>query len=106
MMPLCLSSGVIERSCAVLRFGHDLGELARDVAFRTADDLAFGQAFREATLHVGAGARAPAQPRDHDHVERGIRLAVAATVESAPAGLARGCLDRAGSAQRGEGALV
>src|SRR6266511_2313552 len=72
------------------------------VALEAADDLLLGLALGGAPGEVVAGGLVPAQPHDHDPVERGVGLAVAAAVEPIPAGLAGGGLDGGAAAQRGE----
>src|SRR5690242_7416970 len=47
-------------------------DLAGDVAFEAADDLFSGHAFFGAACGVGAGAGVPAQPAEHDPVERAV----------------------------------
>ena len=54
---------------------------------------------------VGAGAGVPAQPAEHDAVEGGVGLAVAAAVEPVPVGLAGGGGDRGDAAEHGERGL-
>src|SRR5438132_2194665 len=58
--------------------------LPRDVAFEAAEDLTPVQTLGGALGGVGAGALAMAQAADGDHVQRPVRLAVAAEVESVP----------------------
>ena len=65
-----------------------------------------GLALGEASLQVVLGARIPAQAGEHDGVEGGVGLPVAAAVETAALGLAGGRLDGAGAAQGREGRLA
>ena len=79
-------------------------DLSGDESFEAADDLAFGEAFGSSALHVGDGRRVPSHADDHDSVERRVRLAVAAVIESMTAvGLARSCGNRAGAAEHRKG---
>jgi len=48
----------------------------------------------------------PAQAGQRDAIQRGVGLPVTAAVEAAALGLARGRLDRADAAQRGEASLA
>jgi len=82
LMLLWMSSGGLK----LVRV-DELVELTGDVAFEASHDLLLGQAFLGASLGVGAGARVPAQSAEHDPVESGVGLAVAA-VEPVAAGLA------------------
>src|SRR6266849_44621 len=81
-------------------------ELAGDVALEAADDLGFGQALGGATVGVGAGASAVAEPADSDQVECAVGFAVAAAVEPVSARASGGGGDRTGAAWLGEGAVV
>ena len=63
-------------------------DLAGGVALEAADDLRLGPAFGEASLHVGAGAFAVAEPTDDDHVQRTVGLTVSTAVEAMSDGLA------------------
>jgi hypothetical protein len=83
-----------------------LRRLAGDVALDAADDLLTGLALSGAPGGVVAGGLVVAQPHDHDAVQRGVGLAVAAAVEPVPAGLAGGGLHRGGAAQRDERGLA
>jgi hypothetical protein len=80
-------------------------DLSGHVALEAAKDLFVGLALGGAPGGVVAGGLMPAQPYDHDAVQRGVGLAVAAAVEAVPAGLAGGGLHRRGAAQRGERGL-
>ena len=57
-------------------------DLAGDVAFQDAHDLAGGEPFVGATRDVFAGAFIAAHAREHDPPQRMVRLAVPAGVES------------------------
>lgn len=81
-------------------------ELAGDVAVEAADDLGFGQALGGATVGVGAGASAVAQPTDGDQVECTVGLAITAPVEPVSARASGGGGDRACATEAGEGAIV
>src|SRR5690606_19375637 len=81
-MLLWMSSGEFK----MVWCGDDLVELAGDVAFEAADDLLLGLALLGASFHVGAGAGVPAQAAEHDPVEGGVGLAVAASVQAVPGG--------------------
>jgi hypothetical protein len=82
--------------------GDDLVDLAGDVSLEAADGFAAGFAFGDAAVEVVAGAGVPAQPGQGDAVERGVGLPVAAAIESATAGFARGRFQRADAAQGGK----
>jgi hypothetical protein len=71
-----------------------------------ADGFAAGFAFGDAAGEVVAGASVPAQPRQSYAVKRRIGLSIAAAVQPATAGLARGCFQGVDAAQRGEGCLA
>src|SRR5712691_7828250 len=81
-------------------------ELAGDVALEAADDVAFGEAFGGAAGGVGAGSGAVVQPADGDHVQRLVRLAVAATVESVARRASGAGGDRGGGADAREGGFA
>ncbi len=68
--------------------------LAGDVALEDADDLALGEAFLDAALHVAAGAGVAAHAGDDDAPEGVVGLAVAAGVEAMAGDLAGGRGDR------------
>src|SRR4051812_29184668 len=57
-------------------------DLAGDVALEAADDLLAGLVFGCAASGVGAGGLMPSQSDDHDAVEGGVGLPVAAAVDS------------------------
>ncbi len=76
------------------------------VAFEASDDFATGLAFLDAPFVVVLGARVEAQASLHDPVQSGVRLPVAATVETPVLPSARGTLHRTDPAQRGEGRLA
>jgi hypothetical protein len=80
--------------------------LAGDVALEAADDLGLGLALGDAALGVGAAALAVAQADDGDHVQGAVGVSVAVGVESMTVAAAAGDRDRAGAAERGEGAVV
>lgn len=77
-------------------------DLAGDVAFEAPDDLTADLALADPTVKVGAGGRVPPQTGENDPVERGFGLPVTSMVEAPSFGPARGLLDRAHPAQRGE----
>src|ERR1700733_6859658 len=77
-------------------------DLAGDVPFEAAHDLALGFAFGGAALDVCARALAVAQPAYGDEVKRAVGLAVAAVVEAGAVGLAGRGGDRAGAAEHRE----
>src|SRR5215208_4284287 len=81
-------------------------DLAGDVALEAPHDLSAGPALGGAAGGVVAGGLVPAQSDEHDPVEGGVGLPVAAAVEPMPDGLAGGRLDRAGTAQRREGGVA
>src|SRR5690606_27123077 len=83
-MLLWTSSGEFKIVCC----GDEVVELAGDVALEAPDDLLFGQAVLGASFGVGAGAGVPAQAAQHDAVEGGVGVAVAAAVEAVPVGAA------------------
>ena len=62
--------------------------LAGDVAFQAAHDLSVREPFGSATLDVVAGSRVATHAGQHDAVERGVGLAVTATVQAIPGGFA------------------
>ena len=64
-------------------------ELASDVAFQDAHDLASGTTFSDTSRDVFAGTFIAAHAGEHDPPQRMVRLAVPAGVESMPNGLAR-----------------
>src|SRR6266566_2844900 len=68
-------------------------DLAGDVALEAAHDFAFGLAFGGASLRVGSGARAEAQPADSDEMQSTVGLAVAAVVQAVAGRLAGGGWD-------------
>ena len=63
-------------------------DLAGDVAFEAADDLALALALAGAPLDVGLGRLVVAHADEDDPVERRVGLAVAASVEPVTARLA------------------
>ena len=87
--------------------GAEVGiDLAGDVALQAADDFFLGFSFGCAAFGVGAGSRVRAQAGEHDPPQGVVGLAVAAGVEPAADGLARGCRDRGGAAQVRPGGLA
>jgi hypothetical protein len=84
-----------------------LEDFACDVAFERPDDLGFGAALGETTLHVGDGAGfALAEAGQHDPPQGVVRLAVAALVEAVPAvGLAGAGWHRGDPTDLGPGRL-
>src|SRR4249920_2048892 len=66
---------------------EDCEHLAGDVALQAANDLLGGLAFGETSCHVVLGRLMPAQPHDHNPVQRRVGLPVTTTVEAMPAGL-------------------
>src|SRR6266487_2858667 len=70
------------------RIGQDGVEFSSDVALQAADDLGLGLALSGPPLHVGAGGWMPAHAAHGDQVQRRVRLAVAATAQPMPGGLA------------------
>ncbi len=81
-------------------------ELAGDVAFERADDLAPGATLGGATRDVSAGPQAGDHAHRDDAPERMIRAAVPAAVESLTDGQARGGIDRSDATEVGEGSLA
>lgn len=73
-------------------------DLAGDVAFEAADDLAFRHALLRPSLDVGAGACITADACHDDPVEGSVGLAVATAVQPPAPSLSRGLLDRADAA--------
>src|SRR6266516_5203444 len=98
-----MSSGAGEFLSAGL--GERCVDLAGDVAFQAADDLAFAFAFAGAPDDVGPGRLVVADADEDDPIERGVCLAVAAAVEPVAVRLARGGPDRGGAAEHREGGL-
>ena len=82
---LLLSTGAV----AADRVEH----LAGDIALQAADDLGLVLALADAAGDVVAGSFIGAHAHDRDSPERGVRLAVAAAVESMPAAFAAAGLD-------------
>src|SRR6266496_1561519 len=80
-------------------------DLAADVAFEAALDLAFALALAGAAVDVGPGRLVVAHADEDDAVECGVGLAVAAPVEPVAVCLARGGVDRGGAAEHREGGL-
>jgi len=60
-------------------------DLAGNVAFQAAHDLWGVQSFGSAARHVAAGLGVVAHAGEHDAIQRGVGLAVAAAVEPIPA---------------------
>jgi hypothetical protein len=61
---------------------------ADDCTLEATDDLLFGLSLGGAPLNIGAGGRVPAQPVDHDEIDRGVGLAVSAAVAQSRASAA------------------
>src|SRR5215216_3688902 len=80
--------------------------LTRDVALEAAEDLRLALPFGGPAPRVGACARAVAQAADGDQVQRAVGVAVAAVVEAVASGLARGCRQRTGAAERSKRGLA
>src|SRR5665647_968288 len=78
-------------------------DLAGDVAFEAAHDLAFALALAGAAVNVGPGRLVVAHADEDDAVECGVGLAVAAPVGPVAVCLARGGVDRGGAAEHREG---
>lgn len=92
-----------------LELGEVVGEgrvdLSGDVASEAAHGLAFGLALGDASLQIGLGPLAVAEP-DHDgHVQRPVGATIATRVEPVTLGLSGGGLDRRCCAQVREGSL-
>jgi hypothetical protein len=98
----CRLSGVF----GIGSWSQEWVDLAGDISLEATDDFAAGPAFGETAFEVGAGGGVPAQPGQHDAIQRGVCLPVAAVVEAHALGLARGRFDRTGAAQGGEGRLT
>src|SRR5215217_665771 len=86
--------------------GRNTRPMRQRMMSEAADDVLAGLALGGAPGGVVAGRLVPAQPHDHDAVQRGVGLAVAAPVQAMAAGLARGGLHRRAAAQRGERGLA
>ncbi len=87
--------------------GAEVGiDLAGDVTLQAADDFLLGFSFGCAAFDIGAGGRVRAQAGEHDPPQGVVGLAVAARVEPAADGLARGCRDGGGAAQVRPGGLA
>jgi hypothetical protein len=76
------------------------------VAFQAAYDLAFYLSSSDASLQVEASALVLSHAGDHDAVQSGVGLPVSAAVEPTALALPRGLLNRADTAQGGEGCLA
>src|SRR6266540_5420516 len=81
-------------------------DLAGDVALEAAQDLLLGLALGGAPGEVVAGGLVPAQPDDHDAVQRRVGLAVTTAVQPVADGLARGGIHWRGAAEGGERGLA
>ena len=95
-------------SCAAGHLGWVLEgreDLAGNVAFEATDDLGLAQSLSGAAAYVCLGPAIVTKPDHHDTIESRIGLAVAATVQPMPAGLAGGSRFRTHPAQGGEGSL-
>jgi hypothetical protein len=64
----------------------DTEHLASDVTFQATDDFRFGLALFYTPLQVYPGSIVVTEPDDHYSIEGGVRLAVAATVETVAVG--------------------
>ena len=64
-------------------------DLPGNEAFEAAQDVGFREPFTNPSGRVGLGLFVPAQPDHGDAVQGGIGLAVTATVQAVPVGLAR-----------------
>ena len=99
--------GVGHRCVRVCQVGFEGAvDLAGDRAFETADDVLVVFAGFGAPGRVALGAGAASEPEDGDEVQRPVGLAVASGVEPVAVGLAGGCFDWAGAAERRERALA
>ena len=63
-------------------------DLSSNVAFETADDVAYAQSLRGSTSHVCSGPRVMTLPDDDNAIERRVGLTVATGAETMPVGLA------------------
>src|SRR5215213_4594235 len=89
LMPLWMSSGLEQRI-----------ELSGDVALEAPQRFSFGLPLSDSALNIGRSARVPTHPGQRDAVDGRVSSPVPAPAEPAPAGVPRGCLDRADAAQR------
>ena len=80
-------------------------DFASDIAFEAADDLSFAHALLGAAPHIRDGSLIVAEPNHNHPMKSGVGLAVAATVEPVPIGLAGGSRQRTDSTESGEGGL-
>jgi hypothetical protein len=64
----------------------DSEDFASHVAFQATNDFRFGLALFHAPLKVYPGSIVVTEPDDHYSIEGGVRLAVAATVETVAVG--------------------
>ena len=95
------------RECGLADGAAEVGiDLAGDVALQAANDFLLGFPFGCAAFGVGAGRRIIAQAGEHDPPQGVVGLAVAARVEPAADGLARGCRDGGDAAQVRPGGLA
>jgi hypothetical protein len=108
-MRLLVSSGDVERRVGGVGGGDclDVGvDLAGDEAFEAADCVAFRVSIGDTALEVGDGRRVTAAQADHhDGPERGVRVAIAGSVESSTIRVARGDGHGGGATQRREAAF-
>jgi hypothetical protein len=80
-----------------------LVDLASDVAFQAAHDLALGLSFGCPSRDlVDRGLMPPSKPHHHDPVKCRVRVAVSATVQPVPGHLPGGSLDRRHPAELGK----
>ena len=88
------------------RWGReDAVDFAGHVALQAAHDLTLGQPFLGSARDVGSGSLVGAHSAHDDHVQGGVGLAVAATVETVALRLPTRCGDRADAAHHGEARL-
>ena len=76
-----------------------------DIAFEAADHLSLAHSLGGATTHVCLGPLIMTKSDDNNAMECPVGMAVAASVEPMPVGLAGGSRDGIDTAQGGEGSL-
>jgi hypothetical protein len=87
--------------------GEDPVNLPSDVALQAPYDFQLAHPLLGPPLHVGAGAWIPAQPADHDRIQRVVRGPVATTAQAVPTGRTSGVhRQRRNAAQVGERRLA
>src|SRR4051794_10063582 len=101
-MLLCRSSGFFGRRVVLAGEGEDL---PCAITLEGAHDLRLRLSLPRAAPDVVDGGLVEAHAGDDDAVERGVGLAVAASVQPVAVGPAAGRRDRAGAAQLGESPL-